>query len=340
MNYRVDILSNYVPIGVIPVTSCSVKFDANAKIKRGASITANMERVKLSVPSFEKMSDRISPVIIDDSGAEHRLGIFMVIADPATYSSAYNSTNMELYDESYIMAQSAFDSRHYFQAGTPYADVFSAILTESGLMRQMIDASTAELAIDREFAVGDNVLDSLNALLEESGYEQLFINSEGYARCALKSSTYTPNFVYRSGEKSRIRGAMTSGTDIYGIPNVFVGMVSNPDQALMTYTVENHDMSSELSIERRGYKLTKVFSLDSAATIDELKTYIDGLFNDSLMAVETITFETDIETGHEYKDVLQIEHENISGLYLEKQWSITFGTGGSMSHTAEKKVFV
>lgn len=340
MKYRIDILRNFIPIGTLAVTNCTVKFDSGAKIKRGATITTNMAMMQLSTPDFQRMSDRISPVIIDDDGTEHREGVFMIVSDPVSYSSAYNLTNLELYDESYILDQTAFDSRQYFAAGMAYTDVFGSILTACGLVRQLIEPSSGTLAIEREFAVGDNALDTLNLLLEEAGYNSLYMDANGYACCKLKSNPSVPSFVYRSGDSSNIREGISGNIDVYGIPNVFVGVVSTPEQGVMMYTAENHNLNSELSIERRGYKLTKVYKLDSVASSAELQFYVNELLNDSMTALQSVSFNTTIETGHSYKDVIQIETDDISGLYVEKSWSLTFGTDAVMTHIAERRVVV
>lgn len=340
MKYRIDVLRNYVPIGVLPAESCSVTFNSDSKIKRAASIVCNLDMMQLTVSEFRRTSDRISPVIINDDGTEHREGIFMIISSPKTYGSAYDQTKLELYDESYILDQSAFASRHYYASGTAYTTVFSQILTECGLTRQVVDPSAATLQIDREFAVGDNVLESLNTLLEEAGYDSLHMSGDGNAMCTLKQDKTIPDFIYRTDSKSIVRPDLTDNRDIYGIPNVFVGVVSTPDQSVMTYTAENHNLNSDLSIERRGYKLTKVYELDSVASQQELEDYINKLLSDSMMALEGITIITDIQSGHEFQDCLQIEHDDLTGLFIEKSWSYSFGTGASMSHYAERKVIV
>lgn len=340
MNYRVDVLRNYVPIGELPVETCGVSYNSDAKIKRGASIVCNMDMMRLSVPAFDIMSDRLSPVIIDDDGQDHREGIFMVVSSPKIYGSAYNQTKLELYDESYILAQSAFDTRHFYAAGTLYTTVFSQILTECGLIRQYIDESANALQIDREFAVGDNILDSLNKLLEEAGYDTLHLDGEGYAMCTLRTDPVVPAHIYRSGDGSVVYPDISSSFDIYGIPNVFIGVVSNSHQQVMMYKAENHNLNSVLSIERRGYKLTKMYKLDSVASQAELEAYVEKLLNDSMMSVEGVNLVTDIQPGHGFQDCIQIEHEDLSGLFIEKQWSYSFGPGASMQHYAERRIFV
>ena len=334
MRYRIDILRNYVPIGTLQAESCSITYNSDAEIKRSASITCNTDF------EFNRMSDRISPVIIEEDGSEHREGVFMMISSPTTYSGTHNSTTFELYDESYILAQSAFDSRRYYPAGTLYTTVFNEILGDCSLTRLNIDASNSELQIDREFPLGANILQSLNELLSEAGYDTLHMDGDGYAICALKKDKSSPEFIYRTDSLSTIQPGVTSVFDIYGIPNVFVGVVSTPDQEVMKYTAENHNLNSDLSIERRGYKLTKVYTLDSVASEQELAAYVERLLNESMMAVEGINFTTGVEAGHGFQNCVQVEHENITGLFIAKRWSYSFETGASMNHYAEKRVFV
>ena len=336
MRYRIDVLRNYIPIGVLPAESCSITYNSDAEIKRSASITCNLGLMRLTVPELNRMGDRISPIIIDDNGVEHREGIYMMIASPKTYGDAYDSVNLELYDESYILAQSAFDTRHYYPAGTPYTQVFNEILTENGFARQYIDPSASTLQIDREFAVGENILKSLNTLLEEAGFDTLHMDTEGYAKCTRKVDKTVPEFIY----KANFNPGMTESFDVYGIPNVFVGVVSTPDHSVMTYTAENHNPNSELSIERRGYKLAKVYTLDSIASQEELEEYVNNLLQDSMMAIEGVTFTSDIQPGHDFENCVQVEHKEVTGLYIEKSWSYSFGTAEVMNHYAEKKVIV
>ncbi len=340
MRYRIDILRKYIPIGELPAESCTIKYDANAEIKRGASITCNMAMMRLTVPEFSMPSDRISPVIIDDDGTEHREGIYMIISSPSTFGETHDQTTLELYDESYILAQSAFDSRHFYAAGTLYTDVFREILSEMGMARQYIDASSAVIQVDREFAIGDNVLQSLNTLLTEAGFDTLHVDGEGYAKCTLKKEKLVPEFIYKTGRNSFIHPGITRKSDIYGLPNVFVGVVSTPEQEVLTFKAENHNPNSDLSIERRGYKLTQVYQLDGIASQDELEAYVNKLLSDSMMAVEGVNLSTEIQPGHDFQNCIQVEHKGLTGLYIEKSWSYSLETGAAMSHYAEKKVMV
>lgn len=340
MKFRIDILRNYIPIGELPAENCTIRYNADAEIKRGASITCNMGMMHLTVPEFSAASDRISPVVIDDNGTEHREGIYMIISSPLTYGDSYDTTSLELYDESYVLAQSAFDSRHFYAAGTLYTDVFRSILSEMNVARQYIDASAATMQIDREFAVGENVLKSLNTLLVEAGFDTLHYDGNGYAKCTLKTNKMAPEYVYKTDAFSKVYPGISRKRDIYGLPNVFVGLVSTPDQNVLTYKVENHNADSGLSIERRGYKLTKVYKLDSIASQQELEDYVNKLLTDSMMAVEGVTISTNIQPGHDFQNCLQIEHDDLSGLYIEKSWSYSLENGAAMQHYAEKKVFV
>ena len=83
MKYRIDILRKYIPIGELPAESCTIKYDATAEIKRGASITCNMDMMRLTVPEFSMTSDRISPVIIAEI---YVLGLAIVFISVLSYN--------------------------------------------------------------------------------------------------------------------------------------------------------------------------------------------------------------------------------------------------------------
>lgn len=340
MKYRIDVLRNYVPVGEIPAESCSIKYSSTAKIKRGASVSGALDNIRMfSNTEFSIVGDRISPVLIDDEGNDHRMGVFMVVASPRTVDSARNTDDLELYDESYILDQSAFDTRHYWPAGTSYTTVFSQILTEAGINRQSIEPSSLALTIAREFPVGDNMLQTLNMLLDEINYDQLHMDGNGYAMCTKKKEPLVPDFIYRDDANSIIVPGMTDTVDIYGVPNVFIGLVSNPDQSVMTAKAENHNLNSDLSIERRGYKLTKIYKLDSVASQNELDAYVNRLMSESMMVTDRVSVSTAPEYDHDFRNAVQIDTEEISGLYIETAWDLTFGTGQAMSHTLERRVF-
>ena len=371
MKWRVEALRNGVPIGTINTISGHIKQDSTAKIKLALSLQCDDLSINLyknirktgeglhpsedlvpseilvpyddsyteETTSFSRLADRISPVAIASDGTEERQGVFMIVTDPLTITGSSRLTNLELYDESYKLDQSSFSTRHYYAAGTLYTDAVRQILTELDITLQYIVSSTLTISVDREFPIGTNCLTALNTLLDEINYEDLFFDGNGYACCVPITEKSVPEFKYIQDE-SDIVPSIKKVLDIYGLPNVFVGMVSNPDKSVMTYTKENHDLSSELSIERRGYRLAKVYTPDDMASATALQNYIEKQYMETEAVTETITFPTSVELGHGFKNLCQIETDDISGLYTETAWDIDMSTAGQMNHTFKKKVTV
>ena len=107
----------------------------------------------------------------------------------------------------------------------------------------------------------------------------------------------------------------------------------------MTAKAENHNLNSDLSIERRGYKLTKIYKLDSVASQAELDAYVNRLMSDSMMVTDRVSVSTAPEYDHDFRNAVQIDTKEIRGLYIETAWDLTFGTGQAMTHMLERRVF-
>jgi hypothetical protein len=73
----------------------------------------------------------------------------------------------------------------------------------------------------------------------------------------------------------------------------------------------------------------------------ELKDYVDRVAFEATQATETVSFTTIVEANHEPNTAVQLDTEDIAGLFIETGWDMTISTSKySMRHTAERKVFV
>ena len=369
MNYRIEVIRNGIPIGTLNTVSGDIKYDSSSKIMRAASFICDnfkinfnpdyvtttglypsstlyptdslypsSDTVDISVPKFSRMGDRISPILIDDNGKEYRQGKLMIVSSPATETSTNTTRSIELYDETYIIEQSSFPERMYFSSGTKVTDIINSVLGSFGFSDILITPSDLTISIDREFSIGDNVLDTLNNLLTEINYEPIHINREGFVIICPIVENYTPEYIYRENENCTIIPGLKDTIDIYDLPNVFVGICSSPDKSVITYKRENHNIGSELSIEARGYRIVKTYKPNDINSADALEAYINTLYNQTEAVLETEDFISKTEFDHDYKNILQIETNTVSGLYKEQSWQINLGTSGNMSHTATKQV--
>lgn len=363
-DYRVDVLRKNIVIGSLTCTDVQIHYDSTADIKRSASITADTKLNKMQsvikktgsattitfnlttnlysdryteIPfEFNDITDRLRPVLIID-GTEYNQGTFIISSKPTTVNGEYVSSTLECYDETYILDQSATSSRMYFASGSNYIDSIESILVGSGLSNIIADANTGTMNADHDWDLGTTKLEIINQLLDEINYEHVYTDGNGYIHLQKKSTSFVPKWIYRQNDQSIMSMEMTKQKDIYNIPNVFVGVVTSPDVSTLTFKKTNDNVQSELSTVNRGYELCKVYEFNDISTEAELESYINDEYLKSLMATETITFSTAPDGSHGNKESIQIDTDEISGLYQETKWDLTFGS--DMTHTAERVVY-
>ena len=339
-SFRVDILRNLVKIGEIRTENVYIKFDSRSEVMRG--IQLDMKAVKMDAPGlvFDMFKDRIRPVLIEDD-RESPLGIYMVMAAPETHSDTEDYISIEGYDETMLVKQAAFENRQFYAAGTEYLTIIQQILTSLNLPNVYVEENSATLADDLEAAVGENCLTFINNLLDAINYQHLYADSSGTINLRKVVSPTEPQFVYRDGMAYNINPPVKIETDIYNLPNVVVGVYSSPDQDPIVYKRVNDDAMSVISTVNRGYKVVKKVELRNAASAEDLQDYVDRMAFEAMQTTEKVTFSTLAEAGHEPSAALQLDTDAVKGLFIEKGWEMRISqTEFSMSHTAERKVFV
>ena len=340
-DFRVEILRNYVKIGEIRTESVLIRYNNGSEVMRG--IQLDMKDVKMDAPdlSFDMFKDRIRPVLIQDD-REDPLGVYMVMAAPETVSDVEKYVSIEGYDETMLVKQAAFESREYYAAGTKYLTIIQQLLTALNLPNVYVEDDESTLAADLEVAVGKNCLTFINELLDALNYQHLYADLTGTLQIRKIVNPTEPQFIYRDGSAFNIVPPIKVGTDIYSLPNVVIGVYSSPDQSSPTvYKEVNDDAESIISTVNRGYKVVKKVELRSSASAEALEEYVKRIAFESMQSTEQVTFTTLAESGHEPSTALQLDTEAVKGLYIEKEWEMRISQNDfSMSHTAERKVFV
>lgn len=341
-DFRIDILRNYIKVGEMLAESVNVHFDRDSEVMKG--IRMRLHKVKMSDDSlsFDYFKDRIQPVLIQD-GVDKPLGVFMVMANPKTMSDVLDYVSIEGYDETMILKQAAFEDRQYYTAGTKFIDIVESILTAHGISNIYKIDSTASLSQDLEFAVGDNCLTAINALLDAINYQHLWQDANGTFYLMPVVSPTEADFKYTDRKQDGfLLDNIEDGTDIYDLPNVVIGVWSSPDaDEPIVYKKVNDDPMSVISTVSRGYKVVKRIDLNNIASESELQDYVDRVAFNAMQTTETISFTTIVEAGHEPNTAVQLDAEDIAGLFIETGWDMNISNSSySMKHTAERKIFV
>lgn len=339
-DFRIDILRNNIKIGEAFTENIEIRFNESSQVMKG--VRFNMKKIRMNGGYlFDFFKDRIRPMLIQGDN-ESPLGVFMVMAAPRTVSEVSDYYELEGYDETMLLKQAAFTSRTFYAAGTTYLSIINTLLTSVGFTNVIADNSAAVLPNDLEVAVGDNYLDFINKLLDAINFRHVYEDASGAIRLSRIQNKTSPDFVYRSGKQFNIIPPIKLNKDIYDLPNVVIGIWSSPDSNTpVVYTKRNDDMNSVISTINRGYEVVKTLNVYNIASSNEMKDYVDRIAFESMQATESVTFETVIEAGHEPGTALQVDTEDIDGLFIESQWTMRVSqTAFRMQHTAERKVFV
>lgn len=371
-NYRIDIIRSGAVIGNLKARNCSICFNSDAEVMRGAKLSiykgsANLNKTVFKVDGFyfdgehyfngnwtfkqsiyeygfmedfNLFTDRIRPVLIRD-GVESSLGVYMIISSPEVISDNYNYYDIEAYDETMILKQTGTEDRVFFAQGTKYIDIITSFLTQAGFSNVIIDRTDLEINRDIEYEIGESYISIINGLLDEINYNHVYANMDGNIVISSKKEKLLPDFIYRDKTVFNILKPLRVTTDIYNLPNVLIGIASNPDtREPIIYKKVNNDLGSRISVVNRGYKVVKKYRLNDVASENVLKDYIDSKYLETTQTTETLDFETAIEPAHELNSYIQISTNILEGFFVEKEWSLDLDVKATMKHRAERRTFI
>lgn len=339
---------------IFPKSAPTLRMSSSAEIKESLQGTFLQEAIGTGGEPAEIswLSDEIQAVLAIN-GNEKPVGLFMPAAvTPRVSNTDERTVEIQAYDRCWRVRDTKVDGKLYYAAGTRYLDIIEGLLTLSGIGMVIKTPTDAVLATDREdWEPGTAYLEIVNELLTEINYKQLWFNASG-AAVLEPVGTVTAESVKRIYSDTQpdprtpvamktipIFPGLRIKTDIYSAPNVFVCICSNPDNdEPMTARAENTNPQSPLSTLRRGRRIMQVETVNSIATQEDLQAYADRLLFDSMTAGETITIETNLLQDAGVNDVVAIQYGDLSGLCIERGWSMQLGPGGKMTHELQRVV--
>jgi hypothetical protein len=282
---------------------------------------------------------RIRPVLIDD-GAEKFLGTFI----PQLVEDQMSKTtlkNVEAYDLSILAKNDCITERLGLKSGALYLTVIENLLISCGITKVLADSSMAALQSDRDdWDIGTSKLTIINQLLSEMSFNNLYIDSNGYARLTRYQTPSVSNIkhTYIKGKASLIEDGATLESNIFEIPNVWIATVSNPDlNQVFAASYINDNPLSKTSTVYRGYRKVAVLPFDNIASQADLQNAVNKAAFEATQGIETISFSTAVESGHGYQDTIAIDISTYNGIVYDESWSIDLD-GTKMTHKAKKVV--
>lgn len=338
LRFRIDVLRNGARLMSLPFAAPpNIMADSAGEIKTSLSGTF------VDTPAVDWMTDRLQPVVIID-GVEYPYGVFVPATLTHSNTERGRETQVEAYDLGYILTLAKTETIYHIPSGTLYLDAVTELLAAAGIALVQATPNAATLQTDREdWDVGTSYLTIINQLLSEINYQDIWFDANGAAivEPALSPSAERIDHTYDATTVDSVTHRDVSTLmDMFGIPNVFIAICSNPDyDAPMMAVAENNNAQSKLSIANRGMRIPQVYKVDNIASMDELQVYADRLRDQSMLATELTTIQTAIMPNHGLFDVVALLHPAATGIYLETGWEITLQAGTYMTHRLKKVVF-
>lgn len=337
-DFRIEITRNGARVKEIYAKDAPrIRFNSESEIKSGLTGTFKYDA------DFQPLTDELKVFQIID-GIEFSSGVFGVSTLTDVFDEEEHDVQIEAYDRCFILQSTRTETIYHIDAGTNYIEAVKALLAGAGIVLYTAINDGTAIGTDREdWDIGTNYLTIINQLLSEINYAPIWFDGNGYAVIQPEQS------VSAAGVKHRLAGnAVTvlgqgcdKVLDIYNAPNVAIAVCNNPDSDTpLTSTAVNDNPLSSLSTIKRGRRIAQVYRVDNIADQAALDEYASRIINDLMFASETATVQTANLPDFGYKDIVEIQHPSMQGLYIDTAWELTLGAGNRMKHTLRRSVLI
>jgi len=324
------------------VADGSVSNNMFADIKRTAKFTIK------DGGGLNYLSDRIKPYVriemANGGFVEWPQGVFLLSTPSRSYvSGAAVFREVDGYDQLLVLRDDKVADRYAVLGGATYTTAITNLLTGMGLGINMTP-STLTLPSTVEWEPGTSRLAILNALLSAINYESAFFNEDGLLICRpyQAPSSRTAEYSYATDKTSIISGDVTQTLDLFSIPNKWVLVVSNPDDAPLSASFTNTSLSSPTSTVSRGRTIVDFRTGEAAADLATLQAKVERLAFNSSQVYEVVEFKSALMPAHQNADVytVTIDGLDIGANYSETAWTMPLKAGELMAHTARRIVTI
>lgn len=320
----------------------SIENNALRAIKRTARFTMR------ETGELNYLSDLVRPwarLSMPDGGfVEWPLGTFsLATPDRELDEAGVVRREVEAYDLLVVLNDDRVLDRYSVAAGVAYTTAISTVATSAGLS-VAVTPSALTLPAAMEWEPGTSKLRIVNDLLAAINYESATVDEYGVllVRPYQSPTTRAVEYTYSDGEASVRRGRALQTLDLFSVPNVWVLVKSEPDQAALLSTYTNSDPASPTSTVSRGRSIVDFRTEEDAPNQATLDAKAARLAFEASQVFEAVAFDTAAMPMHSNADLLRLELPGlaVSARYVEQTWSLPLTTGATMTHRARRVVTV
>lgn len=344
VKFKYDLLDkNEIKIGTLDnVISGEISMASLAQIKRTARFSI------IDKGNIDWLNDRIQPIYMlkmpDGGWVKWSLGIFIPSTPSKTETGGVIYREVEAYDGLVVLKDDKFSSRYVIPGGTNYSEAIYQLLFDSGIQKINIDITDKILPSSREFEIGTEILSAVNQLLSEINYTTLTVDEYGYytSKKYISPSDRVAEYTYADDELSILSSGINEELDIFGVPNIWVVVVSNPELEPLISVYENNNPESITSTISRDRNIVDYREIDSIADQSSLDDYVKRIANNASQVYGHVIFETALNPLHSYSDVLNLKYGplSIDDKFSETKWTLPLQAGAKMVHEVRRVVSI
>jgi hypothetical protein len=277
--------------------------------------------------------------------AEWPQGVFLLTsptrkADP----NGVVTREVKAYDQGLILKDDKTTNRYAAASGTLYTDQVTTVLTGAGITDVNLTPSSLVIPTTIEWDPGTPKLTVVNDLLAAINYESIWFDEHGQAvvQPYVSPQVRPSQFVYTADTQSVITPGVEQTLDLFGVPNKWVLVVSEPDRGPLTSTFSNNDPASPTSIPSRGRTIVEVRTGQQAPTLVVLDELAARAGFRASQVYEEITLPTGLMPIHSHNEVITLVYPDlgVSENYSERQWVLPLKAGATMQHIIRRIVSV
>lgn len=333
LTFRVEMLDGFVSKGELLTESFSISMDYTAEIKFSASLTV------ADNPNMDWQKNRIKITMIDN-GEDYVLGTFLPQYVSRQFTNGKELLNVEAYDLSILVQMDCITQRLNIAQGEKYLNVIQNLLVSSGIQNvNAVDSNATFLTARDDWDIGTSKIKIVNQLLQEIGYSEITTDAYGTVILAPYEEPTPENIKqqYDDTTASVLLPEISSTNNAYEIPNIFIGIVSNPDiDEPITYQYINDNPANPTSTIYTGSNKVMVLEVDNIASQEDLETYVRKIAYENMQGEETVEIQTAI-SQHGVRDIIALSTTNILGIFSEISWQID-SESFVMNHTLKRTV--
>ncbi|MHC1749477.1 MAG: hypothetical protein AB9856_14490 [Cellulosilyticaceae bacterium] len=314
----------------------NITVDCNADIQRTAMLTFKNDN------RIDYLNDKCKSYMgikIDSTLRWYPLGVFLMVKPKIQK----NICSCQCYDETMYIKQDRIQEPKLFLKGANYGDVLKYFLISCGITKINIQSTTLVLTADIVCDYSKNKLEWFNYFADQINYTHLATDENGWfvSKKYTEPSPNTVNHIYKDDDLSIITGGLDIVMDYYNVPNAFTRIVSNPNVPQMVSTYINRDPTSKFSVQgRHGKKISDISTIDNVANQAELDNLVRKLAFNSVQIEQEVSFNTLNMPNHSIKDILDLRHKDLKGIFIEQKYSMQLKAEQAMNmrHTCKRLV--